>query len=176
MSLSVTMTAISLLFLLVLFTLNYHSQADLVADTCKKVDYPDLCLSTLRSNPRSKSADLKELARITFDAALAKSTNTLNQIMLLLKKTKDPIVKKYLTTCATLYGDAVDYIPQAIRFVGSDNFQAKLYGGVVIDNALDCEDAFTTGELGKRKSPLTASNNVMKELVVNALTIVDFLG
>ncbi|GFZ04507.1 hypothetical protein Acr_17g0000790 [Actinidia rufa] len=166
----------SLLFLLVFFTLNYHLQADLVADTCKKVDYPDLCLSTLRSNPRSKSADLKGLVHIAFDAALAKSTNTLNQIMLLLKKTNDPIVKKYLTTCASLYGDAVDYIPQAIRFVGSDNLQAKAYGGAALDDALDCEDTFTTGELGKRKSPLTASNNVVKQLVINALEIVNSLG
>ena len=96
--------------------------------------------------------------------------------MLLLNKPNDPIVKKYLTTCASLYGDAVDGIPQAIRFVGSDNFQANLYGGVALDDAIDCEETFTTGELGKRKSPLTASNNVVKQLVTNALAIVNSLG
>ncbi|KAH7855740.1 hypothetical protein Vadar_028292 [Vaccinium darrowii] len=74
MKTSPTMSGLSLLFLSLLFTLNYHSHADLIGNTCKKTEFTDLCISTLRSDPHSAAADVKGLARIMFDATLAKVT------------------------------------------------------------------------------------------------------
>ncbi|KAL3514274.1 hypothetical protein ACH5RR_026991 [Cinchona calisaya] len=36
-------------------------------EVCKKTEYPDLCISSLRSDPRSVTADSKGLARILLD-------------------------------------------------------------------------------------------------------------
>ncbi|XP_028053959.1 pectinesterase inhibitor-like [Camellia sinensis] len=91
------MTRIVLLF--VLFSLNYHSHVDLIADTCKKSENPDLCNSTLRSDPRSAKADAKGLARIMIEAALTKASTTFNQVKKLLSKTTEPVLKGCLTIC-----------------------------------------------------------------------------
>ncbi|KAG5540195.1 hypothetical protein RHGRI_020430 [Rhododendron griersonianum] len=97
-----------LLFSSVLFTLTYCSLADLIADTCKKTEYLDFCISTLRSNPDSKAADVEGLVND------------------LLRKTEDRGLKQSLAICVSLYGDAVNFdIPRAIQSVGKDNFTAR---------------------------------------------------
>lgn len=104
------------LFCSVLFTLTYCSRANLIADTCKKTKYPDFCISTLRSNPDSKAADVEGLVRIILKVAFARANATLNQINDLLRKTEDRGLKQSLAICVSLYEDAVNYdIPRAIR-------------------------------------------------------------
>ncbi|KAH7843940.1 hypothetical protein Vadar_022570 [Vaccinium darrowii] len=143
MVISVTMTRISLLFLSILFTFSYHSQADLIGDTCKKNDFPDLCISTLRSNPGSMTADVKGLARIAFNATLVKATANLKHVNELLKKESDPILKSCLLTCAEQYADALHDIPMGVQYVGSNNFEAASIAAAVTDEARSCEEAFT---------------------------------
>ncbi|KAF7147525.1 hypothetical protein RHSIM_Rhsim03G0038200 [Rhododendron simsii] len=170
------MSGTSLLFLLILFTLNYHSHADLIGSTCEKDEYTDLCVSTLRSDPRSAAADVEGLARIMFDAALAKATATLNQIKDLLKKTSDPVLRQYLNVCVEQYDDAIEDIPVAIQNVGSHNFASRIKADDVVAEARVCEEIFTDLPNRKRKSPLTAENDLVKKLVMIAAGIVASLG
>ncbi|KAG5540197.1 hypothetical protein RHGRI_020430 [Rhododendron griersonianum] len=115
-----------LLFSSVLFTLTYCSLADLIADTCKKTEYLDFCISTLRSNPDSKAADVEGLVRMILKVAFARPNATLNQVNDLLRKTEDRGLKQSLAICVSLYGDAVNFdIPRAIQSVGKDNFTAR---------------------------------------------------
>ncbi|KAL7175364.1 hypothetical protein ACSBR2_029045 [Camellia fascicularis] len=118
------MTRIVLLF--VLFSLNCHSHADLIADTYKKSENPDLCNSTLRSDPRSAKADAKGLARIMLEAALTKASTTFNQVKKLLSKTTEPVLKGCLTVCTDKYESIVEEIPKAIQNVGSDNSEVSI--------------------------------------------------
>lgn len=43
------------------------ASADDIGRICPKTDDPDLCTRLLRSDPRSQSADLRELAQITIN-------------------------------------------------------------------------------------------------------------
>ncbi|KAI8546922.1 hypothetical protein RHMOL_Rhmol07G0157000 [Rhododendron molle] len=159
-----------LLFCSVLFTLTYYSRADLIADTCKKTEYPNLCISTLRSNPDSKTADVEGLVRIILKVTFARVNATLDRVNDLLKKTKDRGLKQSLVICASLYGDAVNYeIPRAIQSVGKDNFTARTETTAIVDDADTCEDQF--GE-----SPITAENNIIIQLAIIALGIINRLG
>ncbi|XP_028055798.1 uncharacterized protein LOC114259964 [Camellia sinensis] len=167
------MTRIVLLF--VLFSLNYHSHADLIADTCQKSEYPDLCNSTLRSDPHSAKADATGLARIMLEAALTKASTTFNQVKKLLSRTTEPVLKECLTACTDLYGLIVKEIPKAIQNVGSDNNEAIHEGDSAITNADTCEGIFSE-EPNKRKSPFTANNIAVQHLVVIAEHILASLG
>lgn len=117
------MSRLSLLFLSLLFALNYRSQADLIGSNCQKTEFTDICISTLTSesvsDPRSAAADVKGLARIMFDAALAKVTATLGQRKDLLKKTSDLDLIEYLNVCAEEYESATEDIPLPIQNIGS---------------------------------------------------------
>ncbi|KAH7859255.1 hypothetical protein Vadar_033708 [Vaccinium darrowii] len=158
-----------LLFLLVLFTQNYFSHGDLIADTCKKTEYPRICVSTLRSNPDSKTADVKGLVRIILKAALGKANTILNQANDLLKKTKDRLVRQSLNVCVSVYEEALDEIPEASVNVGTNNFEANIEASATIDIADDCEESFSN-------SPFTADNNAVKQLAVVAVDIIASLG
>ncbi|THG18100.1 cell wall / vacuolar inhibitor of fructosidase 1-like [Camellia sinensis] len=156
------MTRIVLLF--VLFSLNYHSRADLIADTCKKSEFPDLCNSTLRSDPRSAKADAKGLALIMLEVALTKASTTFNQVKKLLSKTTEPVLKECLSLCAHLYESIIQEIPKAIQNVGSNNNEAIHQGDLAITDADTCEGIFNE-EPNKRKSPFTANNIAVQHLV-----------
>ncbi|KAH7854274.1 hypothetical protein Vadar_012017 [Vaccinium darrowii] len=176
METSLTKSGMSLLFLSLLFTLIYHSHADLIGSTCEKNEYIDLCLSTLRSDPRSAAADVAGLARIMFDAALAKATATLDQIKDLLKKTSDPDLRLYLTVCAKEYQSATEDIPIAIQNVGSHNFESRTKADDVYDEARTCEEIFTDLPSKRRQSPFTAVNRLLQKLVMIASGVVESLG
>ncbi|KAI8522554.1 hypothetical protein RHMOL_Rhmol13G0005500 [Rhododendron molle] len=165
----------SLLFLSLLFTLSCHSQADLIGDTCKKTLYPDLCISTLRSNPTSAAADVKGLVRIMFYATAVKATATLNQVNVLLKKTNDVVLIECLENCASEYASALNEIFTANKNVGSDIFAVKGVAADLVSETRDCEDTFADGPY-KRKSPLTAENDVLGDLAGLVIEIVDSLG
>ncbi|KAI7979142.1 Cell wall / vacuolar inhibitor of fructosidase 2 [Camellia lanceoleosa] len=167
------MTRIVLLF--VLFSLNYHSHVDLIPDTCNKSEYPDLCNSTLRSDPRSAKADATGLARIMLEAALIKASTTFDQVKKLLSKTTEPVLKQCLIDCTELYGLIVKEIPKAIQNVGSDNNEAIHQGDSAITNADTCEGIFSD-EPNKRKSPITANNIAVQHLVAIAEHILASLG
>ncbi|KAI8005112.1 Pectinesterase inhibitor [Camellia lanceoleosa] len=167
------MTRIVLLF--VLLSLNYHSHADLIADTCKKSEYPDLCNSTLRSDPRSAKVDATGLARIMLEAALTKASTTFNQAKKLLSKTTEPVLKECLTLCTDNYKLIIEEIPKAIQNVGSDNSEAIHQADLALTDVDTCESIFSE-EPNKRKSPLTANNNVVQHLVAIAEDILASLG
>ncbi|RVW71581.1 Cell wall / vacuolar inhibitor of fructosidase 1 [Vitis vinifera] len=93
------------------------SRADLVDQTCKQTPNYDLCVKTLRADPRSSTADVTGLALVTVDAIKAKATATLDRINGLLGTTPDPKTKAALSHCGELYDNAVlkADIPSAIE-------------------------------------------------------------
>ncbi|KAI8028569.1 Cell wall / vacuolar inhibitor of fructosidase 2 [Camellia lanceoleosa] len=146
-----------------------------LADTCKKSEFPDLCNSTLRSDPRSAKADAKGLALIMLEVALTKASTTFNQVKKLLSKATEPVLKECLTLCTHLYGSIVEEIPKAIQNVGSDNNEAIHQGDLAITDADTCEGIFSE-EPNKRKSPITANNIAVQHLVGIAEDILASLG
>ncbi|XAR49199.1 hypothetical protein NMG60_11032306 [Bertholletia excelsa] len=162
-----------LLFLSVILSLYVHSQADLIDQTCKDTKFPDLCISTLRSNSSSTAADASGLARIVFEAALSKATATLSQVKHLFNDTKDSVLKECFEYCISQYDDAVHLISHAIKNVGSNNSEADQSATGAVDLAGSCEDTFK--EDPPRISPLTDANNAVINLVQVANGIVHIL-
>ncbi|KAL6968630.1 hypothetical protein U1Q18_034428 [Sarracenia purpurea var. burkii] len=165
------MTTLSLLLLSVILILCNFSQADLIDDTCKKIDYPDLCSSTLRSDPRSNTTDVKVFARIVLKVTLVKANSTLNKVNNLLKTTTERVLKECLTICSGQYTSAVYEIPQCIDDFGSNKLNAQICVDGILDETTTCEETFS--EPPKRKSPLTTSNNAVEQLAIIASGIID---
>ncbi|XAR49202.1 hypothetical protein NMG60_11032309 [Bertholletia excelsa] len=150
------------------------SGADLVDETCQKTAHPDLCNSTLRSNPNSTVADVAGLARIMFGAALSKAAATLTRVKILFHETKDPVLRESFDNCITQYDDTVAAITNAIKSVGSDNKAAKDDSYTAMMAPLRCEN--TLLHFPPHKSPLTDANNDVIRLVLVADDIVYTLG
>ncbi|PPR88702.1 hypothetical protein GOBAR_AA31980 [Gossypium barbadense] len=77
-------------FCFTFFTVSY-SDINLIQTNCKKTPFYDLCVLTLKSDPRSSTADVPGLARIVADSVNAKAIATLNQISALLKSSDIPV-------------------------------------------------------------------------------------
>lgn len=114
----------------------------------------DLCVTSLRSDPRSSSADVKGLVHITFELVQSNVTDTFGQVKALLETTTDPDVNKSLNDCFGLYKKSVSTtLPDAISALDSSLELAGILINEVKSNAEDCERDFTDGP-NSRKSPL----------------------
>ncbi|KAK4590668.1 hypothetical protein RGQ29_021009 [Quercus rubra] len=48
----------------------------LITTTCNNTEFPDVCISTLESDPRSSTADLTNLSRIALELAITEANET----------------------------------------------------------------------------------------------------
>ena len=157
-------------FLIVLVLLQQYSLkevgADLISDTCGKIDKSDLCAKYLRMDPRGTSAtDAKGLTRATYEFVKDSATGTLVQVKNLLVGTNDATLKSYLTSCSTYYNTIVsDKVPNALKNLDSNSYvtAASLMSDAMFEAQI-CEKTFSTGP-EVRKSPLTEKNTVVIDL------------
>ncbi|KAI4303121.1 hypothetical protein MLD38_038790 [Melastoma candidum] len=81
---------------------------DVVDDTCTTVPFPDFCASTLRSDPKSGSAQSsKDLGVILVDQVDSNAGSTLTKISSLISQAQDPKLKAALSSCQDSYGTIV---------------------------------------------------------------------
>lgn len=148
---------------------------DLVESTCKQTPNYDLCISSLRSDPKSSTADVRGLALIMVNVIKAKATETLNHINDLLKGGpgggKD---KQALSSCADGYSAILKAdVPEATQALTLGNVKFAENG--VSDAAVEanaCERGFSSSG---RTSPLTDVNKNMNEICNVARAIVRML-
>ncbi|XVF62418.1 hypothetical protein PTKIN_Ptkin09bG0006100 [Pterospermum kingtungense] len=141
--------------------LEVYSDKKLVEKTCRNTFYFDLCVSTLKSDPRSSSADVAGLAHIAADSVEAKATATLNQITGLLKTANDPNLQKALQSCVDSYTTIKTAIEVAITEIVRDN--PKFVVNMANDAAAEaeiCEVSFADPP----KSPISGSNEAVHDL------------
>ncbi|KAM7462494.1 hypothetical protein LguiA_030615 [Lonicera macranthoides] len=137
-------------------------KVDLVEQVCKTTMDPSLCMSTLRSNPRSSSSDVKGLAHIMLEVSLNKGSDNFAQVKKLVGKATDPIVKQCLDDCVMQYDLLIYHLNEAIHYLESNSFiEANSHASGAADDAETCENCFI--EL-KRPSPLTDRNNLSAHL------------
>ncbi|KAK3043246.1 hypothetical protein RJ639_002489 [Escallonia herrerae] len=153
---------IRLVFILLVLSPSFcrisSKDASLVERVCKRTMYPDLCVSSLRSNPHSAGADVKGLARIMLELFRDKATDNLVQVKKLQKMATDPVIQRCLNVCLIEYGLANDtYILAAFKYFESNLMADALTNtGWAYDGVETCEENF--GE-EHRSSLLTARNN-----------------
>ncbi|KAK8487029.1 hypothetical protein V6N13_022830 [Hibiscus sabdariffa] len=147
--------------------------ASLIETTCQRTPFYNLCVSTLRSDPRSSGADVAGLARIGADKLKAKATATLRQITALLKVTKDPNLTTALRECVDYYNAIVKYdIPEAVEAVVKGDPKFGVEGAT---DAANEADACGRGFKNQPRFPIYDSNKVVHDLSAVVASIVQLL-
>ncbi|XP_047320259.1 pectinesterase inhibitor-like [Impatiens glandulifera] len=153
---------ISILTLSLLFTFNNLSNADLINDVCKKTDYPDVCISILRSDPTSANADVQELIILILKASTSYASKTLIKINDLMKETTNGYKKLLYMGCTHGYKVAIADIALVVDKLRSKSYD---YAKIEIDSfrqeAEDCEDNFSAPPGPIYQSNLTDRNLMM---------------
>ncbi|KAI5650946.1 hypothetical protein M9H77_36951 [Catharanthus roseus] len=146
------------------------SSSDLVNNTCKNTPNYQLCISTLRSDPRSSTADVSGLGLIVVDAVKGKATSTLNTIKNL-KKSK-PQYKHQLDECSRFYDAILNAdVPEAIEALTKGD--PKFAENGMADTALEvqlCQNGFKGS-----KSPIANENTAVYNLSIVARAIIRML-
>ncbi|PRQ39504.1 putative pectinesterase inhibitor domain, Cell wall/vacuolar inhibitor of fructosidase [Rosa chinensis] len=153
-----------------------HCRADLIDQTCKQTPNYNLCVSSLKSNPRSSAADVKGLAIIMVEVVKSKANDTLNKIWAELLRHEDPVIRN----CYDHYGYMVGaFIPDIYgdltsrglggRFVRYNPAQAerRLHNDIIL-RVDHCQNGFGQG----RRSPFAKENKATHEAAVVAAAIV----
>ncbi|KAL6990116.1 hypothetical protein U1Q18_015864 [Sarracenia purpurea var. burkii] len=92
---------------------------DLISKTCSRTPFSQLCVSTLRSHPRSSRANLKGLSLILVRAAQSEAAVALRTINRL-RAASDPRFRIPLSKCGGVYRKILrDHIPKALHALSS---------------------------------------------------------
>ncbi|KAK8671244.1 hypothetical protein V6N13_037844 [Hibiscus sabdariffa] len=169
----VSLIILQALFCFTFFPLSYSANS-LIETTCTKTPFPDLCISTVKSDPRSSTADVPGLALIVADSVNEKASATLNQISTLLKSATDPNMKKALSGCVDSYNTIIKAdIPVAIEAIEKNNPKFAVGSATDAGNeAQRCEGSF--GE-NSTSSPISGSNKAVHDLSVILQSIASML-
>ncbi|XP_030443986.1 cell wall / vacuolar inhibitor of fructosidase 1-like [Syzygium oleosum] len=132
------------------------ASAGLVDDTCKKTPYSHFCVSALRSDRRSSTADTPTLGLIMVDKVDANAKSSLAKIKDLLGKAPHPGTKRALTSCRESYqATRSAFVPSSKESLTKGDYKfAVEYMNSAASDASDCEAGF-----GGSKSPLSDLNN-----------------
>ncbi|XP_052520018.1 uncharacterized protein LOC128071095 [Budorcas taxicolor] len=124
----------------------------------EKIDNYNLCVSSLKSDPRSLNADTKGLGHIMFEISLAKAKDNLSQVQILLQGVTDPDLKRLLNECLDEYNSIVGNVMDGSKNVDLNAFNSTADKVERAYNEVQtCEESF--GEV-RRRSPLTDRNKL----------------
>ncbi|KAG4180587.1 hypothetical protein ERO13_A10G174050v2 [Gossypium hirsutum] len=145
-------------FCFTFFTVSY-SDINLIQTNCKKTPFYDLCVLTLKSDPRIVNA---------------KAIATLNQISALLKSVKDPTLEKALEGCIVSYNTIIQGdIPVAIDAIEKNNPKFAVQSATDAGNeAQACENSFAEKA---SNSPIFSGNKAVHDLSVLLQSIASLL-
>ncbi|KAL3727829.1 hypothetical protein ACJRO7_032556 [Eucalyptus globulus] len=166
----VLFTFLSFTQILVIAILPFTS-ADLVDYTCKRTPFADFCISALRSDPRSSTADTATLGLIMVDKVDANAKSTVTKIKDLLRKSPDRGTKQALTSCEESYRYCISaLVPSSKESLtkGDPKFAVDNMRQEAIQ-ASSCEEGFGG------KSPLSGSNDYENKAASVAAAIASLL-
>ncbi|KAK2637882.1 hypothetical protein Ddye_025677 [Dipteronia dyeriana] len=119
---------------------------DLINKSCSGTKVPNICVSTLEADPRSKATtNLQSLSRIAIDIISEKINETVSPFTKTEKNVTDPHLKKNIEACIKVFHE----IYRIIKFPGIPNFETGDYKDVKQDlhwcaiAASECQDKGT---------------------------------
>ena len=143
-----------------------HQTNSLILDTCKKTPNYALCVSTLKSNPRSSTADVAGLGFILVGAVKAKSTAGLKTITELSRA--NPVLKKRLSQCMEDYKMILSaFVPEAEQAIGGDPKFAEDGMNGIADVTAQCVKS-----LQGVRAPLPSTNKLVHDLSLVTVSII----
>ncbi|KAM7277418.1 hypothetical protein ACFE04_019284 [Oxalis oulophora] len=162
------------LMIFFLTTNSFAFSQDLISIACNGTIYVDLCQTTLRSDPKSKTSDLNGLANIALNSTLQFGISTLSYIG---KYSKSISNKCLIGDCKQVYTQAIGDLQDGIV-----DLQIKNYGAVNSMVLAAMTDAGTCliclRQMNERlKFPwMTKKSLCFNKLCSNSLAIIKLLG
>ncbi|KAF5205477.1 Pectinesterase inhibitor domain containing protein [Thalictrum thalictroides] len=152
--------------------------SDLVLTTCSHTLYCNLCLSSLQSDPRSGTADLKGLAVVALDICNAHAAHMISHVNELKSQkntTYPPYIFSCLNDCINEYQEATGNLEEAAQALNNNSYSSvNAFTTAAMTDSDTCEDGCSDNH--EYKSPLTLKNQHFFELCSNALAITNLLG
>ncbi|XP_057476843.1 cell wall / vacuolar inhibitor of fructosidase 1-like [Actinidia eriantha] len=88
---------------------------DLIAKTCRRTPFSQLCVSTLRSHPQKSMKTVKDLSLVLINIARAKATLALETINKLKASGSNPHLQIPLAKCSEIYKKVLSvHVPKAL--------------------------------------------------------------
>ncbi|PIN11601.1 hypothetical protein CDL12_15786 [Handroanthus impetiginosus] len=145
-------------------TFLYTCQADLIGDVCSKAANPSLCNNILRSDPRSKGANLRGLGQIIIEKAKATDNNAIN----VANSVKNAGNKDIIDTCIETFGDSISNLNESSRLLNGGDIDAlKARASAALTDVSTCDDEFGDDEPPKlAEASRTAQDTISPLLVV----------
>lgn len=146
---------------------------DLVSKACNRTTYIDLCVSSLRSDPRSSTAsEVKELAEIALNVSIANGIETLTYIKELRSSGGGGRCGLCLRDCLEEYEDAVASLEDSVHQLRIRGFKkVNVLVSAAMTGSDTCEDGFVEVSSSGGVSPLTQRNQLFYRLCSNFLAI-----
>lgn len=148
---------------------------DLVSAACSHTLYFDICVASLRSDPRTNTTvDLAGLAAIVLDQSIAHGERTLSVIVDSLRangsSTNNHSVLRCLSDCEEEYYDAVESLRESAQAMKEREFDTvNLLVSAAMTDSDTCEDGLK--EMAIHDSPLSERNERFFKLCSNFLAI-----
>ncbi|XVF80609.1 hypothetical protein PTKIN_Ptkin15bG0087300 [Pterospermum kingtungense] len=165
----------SLYCLSFLSLVNAEGNNTLIAESCEKTKYKDLCISSLETEHASQDADLPAIAFISIKVASNKGSDTSVYVKKTLDSTKlEPSVEQNFEDCSENYISALQQLDDSVASMvskGYDDVITWLEGAIT--DAMSCE----TGVKQKMGQELELFNKTteFRQLCSNALDLVNLL-
>ena len=145
--------ALFFICLSILSNLFTSAEADLINDVCSGSKNPQFCINSLRSDPRSGSADLKGLGQIAIDLTTRSTKSTKSLVDSLKQHATDTRLKGIYDSCSENYGYSIYDLGEAASLLKSgDYLGVNLRASAALDDADTCDDNFKDAKLGTTKS------------------------
>jgi pectinesterase inhibitor-like protein len=141
----------------------------LITKTCGSTAFPDVCTTTLESDPRSSSADLKGLSRIALELSIAKTNETAGVAYYLLNHASGYATWAERSACFHGYNMSINKIKEEGLPSFDQGKYDKAYQSVDLLNqeAAHCS-TFNIPEL-------TEKNTLLSKFSTDVKTILDLL-
>lgn len=154
-----------------------NATSSLIEKACSGSRNKAFCLSVLKSDPGSKTADLKGLAFIALQAASKNATKTSVKIQLWLNDTEaEPALDDALRACDQAYIDVVDQIGDSVNaLVSGANGDVQTWMKAAVADIDTC-DGGVKGLTVTHAVELTKKNRTLRQLCNTALGIVRVLA
>ncbi|XP_059436539.1 pectinesterase inhibitor-like [Corylus avellana] len=138
----------------------------LITKTCSSSAFPDVCTSTLESDPRTSTADLKGLSRIALELSLAKTNETAGVAYYLLNHASGYLTWAERSACfngynISLYKIKEQGLPSFDQGKYDKAFQSVDY---LNQNAVYCS-RFDIPELTEKNTLLSRFSNDVKTIL-----------
>ncbi|KAG5563986.1 hypothetical protein RHGRI_000231 [Rhododendron griersonianum] len=118
-------------------TAKQNDNDDSIQKVCSKVVLPDFCIKTLKPYPRSATADLTGIAKVSLDLAQSRANTTKSLILTLFKRVSDPTSKAILTECTNYFNKAIGYLNEAKKYLAAKDYDAVNNRAEVAQSSID---------------------------------------